>query len=401
MGKNFPDFVFHILLFLPFNSYLCAKFQERMASKSVKSLLVAVFSLSICFFYNVSFSQDGPNHEATEAHGNGGHEKEEPFDAAATILEHIRDQHSWHLWGHNSIPLPVIIKTDKGFEVFSSAKLVGEHHEPIVYNGNYSYKLFEDKIKIVNAEGTLDEEASKKVFDISITKNVVSMFLTVFVLILLFTSVARAYKKTGINSAPKGFQSFIEPIILFVRDEIAKPYLGHAYTRFMPFLLTVFFFIWINNILGLIPFFPGGANVSGNIAFTLTLALFTFIIVNVNGKKDYWVHIFWMPGLPTVMKAFLMPIEVLGVFIKPISLTIRLFANITAGHILVLSLISLIFIFKAVSASAMAVPFAVFIDIIELLVGFLQAFIFAMLSALYIGMAIEEHHDHHEDIPVI
>ena len=372
-----------------------------MLSKSVKSLLVAVFSLFILFYYNTSFAQEQEQNHGSASHDAPKHGEEGSFDVTGTILDHIKDHHSWHLWGHTSIPLPVIIKTDKGFEAFSSARLSDEHHQPIIYNGNYAYKLVDSKIKIVNPDGSVDKEASKKVFDLSITKNVASMFLTVILLILIFTSVARAYKNTGVKSAPKGFQSFIEPIILFVRDEVAKPYLGHSYARFMPFLLTIFFFIWINNLLGLVPFFPGGANLSGNIAFTLALALITFIIVNVNGKKDYWKHIFWMPGLPTMMKIFLMPIEILGVFIKPISLTIRLFANITAGHILVLSLISLIFIFKSVAASAMAVPFTVFISMIELLVGFLQAFIFAMLSALYIGMAIEEHHDQHEDIPVI
>lgn len=354
---------------------------------------MAAFSICIAFYYNASVAQGAANNGVTEQQHNAGQKEEGDFDVAGTILDHIRDHHSWHLWGHTAIHLPVILKTDKGFEVFSSSKLSDEHHQPAVYNGNYPYKLMEGKIKIMNADGSVNAEASKKVFDISITKNVVSMFITVFLLIIIFLGVARAYTKTGVTSAPKGFQSFIEPVIIFIRDEVGKPYLGHHAPRFMPFLLTIFFFIWINNLLGLVPFFPGGANLSGNIAFTFTLALFTFVIVNVNGKKDYWKHIFWMPGLPTPMKIFLMPIELLGVFIKPISLTIRLFANITAGHILVLSLVSLIFIFKAVAASAMAVPFTVFISVIELLVGFIQAFIFAMLSALYIGMAIEEHHE--------
>jgi len=368
-----------------FNPYLCANFRGRMCKKSIKSLLVTVFSSLILLYSNITIAQDHG--------GNHGDSAEKEFDVTATILDHIRDDHSWHLWGHTSLPLPVILKTDKGFETFSSAKLVGEHHEPVVYNGNYPYKSIEGKIKVVNEDGSVNEEASKKILDISVTKNVASMFFTVFLLIVIFVGVARAYRKTGVTSAPKGFQSFIEPIILFVRDEIAKPYLGHHYARFMPFLLSVFFFIWINNMLGLVPFFPGAANVSGNIAFTMTLALFTFVIVNVNGKKGYWEHIFWMPGLPTPMKIFLAPIELLGVFIKPVSLMIRLFANITAGHILVMSLICLIFIFKSVAASAIAVPFAVFIYTIELLVAFLQAFIFTMLSALYIGMAIEEHHE--------
>ena len=363
-----------------------------MSLKRIKPLLAAAFSVYICFFCNSSFGQETPHHDVTAVDAPD-HKKEEKFDVATTILEHIRDDHSWHLWGHHSVPLPVILKTDKGFEVFSGARLLNEHHEPVVYNGNYSYKSFEGKIKVVNEDGTVNEEASQKVLDISITKNVASMLFTVLLLIVIFVGVANAYKKRGVTSAPKGFQSLIEPIIIFVRDEIAKPYLGDRHAAFMPFLLTIFFFIWINNLLGMVPFFPGGANVSGNIAFTLTLALFTFIITTVNGKKHYWQHIFWMPGLPVPMKIFLIPIELMGVFIKPISLTIRLFANMTAGHILVLSLIALIFILNSLAASALAVPFTVFISMIELLVGFIQAFIFAMLSALYFGMALEEHHE--------
>ena len=359
-----------------------------MTAKRIKSLLVAVFSLGIVLFCNTSFGQDTTH--TMETHGG-----EEKFDVAETILEHIKDDHSWHLWGHTSISLPVILYSDKGIEVFSSHNLVDEHHEPAAYQGNYLYKTFEGKMKVVNADGTIDEAATKKVWDFSITKNVASLFLTVFILLLVFLTVAKAYKKTGITSAPKGLQSFMEPIILFVRDEVAKPNIGKHYAKYMPFLLTIFFLIWINNMLGLVPLFPGGANVSGNIAFTMTLAVFTFILVNINGNKSYWQHIFWMPGMHWSMKLFLAPIELLGVFTKPISLMIRLFANITAGHILVLSLICLIFIFKSIFASAIAVPFAVFINMIELLVAFLQAFIFTMLAAMYIGMATEEHH--HEE----
>ncbi len=359
-----------------------------MAVKRIKFILVLAFSLSVFLFSGLAKAQEKVPGETVKTEA-----KEEGFDVTETILDHINDEHSWHLWGHSFISLPVILHTDKGFETFSSSVLTDERHEPVVYTGNYAYKLVEGKVRVVTADGKINEEDSAKVLDISVTKNVVSLFITVFLLLFIFLSVAAAYKKRGVTSAPKGFQSFIEPVILFVRDEIAKPYLGHNYKKYMPFLLTVFFFIWINNLLGLIPIFPGGANVSGNIAFTMTLAVFTFILVNINGKKDYWKHIFWMPGLPVLMKIFLMPIELLGVFIKPVSLMIRLFANITAGHILVLSLICLIFIFKSVAASAMAVPFAVFINAIELLVAFLQAFIFTMLSALYIGMAIEEHHE--------
>jgi len=368
-----------------------------MASRTVKSLLVAAFSLFCILFSNIATAQHSPETEHVEAADSSkGHvaEKKE-FDVTETILEHIKDDHSWHLWGHTSVALPVILYTDKGLEFFSSSKLVNEHHEPVAYQGKYNYKLFDGKLKVAKVDGTLDEEASKNVWDFSITKNVASLLTTVLILLLIFLSVGSAYKKRGITSAPKGLQSFMEPIILFVRDEVAKPNIGHKYAKYMPFLLTIFFLVLTNNFLGLIPFFPGGANVSGNIAFTMTLAVCVFILVNLNANKSYWQHIFWMPGMHWSMKLFLAPIELIGVFTKPISLMIRLFANITAGHILVLSLICLIFIFKTIFASAIAVPFAVFIGLIELLVAFLQAYIFTMLSAMYIGMATEEH-PHHE-----
>jgi F-type H+-transporting ATPase subunit a len=371
-----------------------------MTFRSIKSLLVKTFSVFSLLLATEAFAEEnhtpapaGAGVEATATTEAHGAKKEGDFNVTETILEHIKDDHSWHLWGHTSIHLPVILKTSKGFEVFSSEKLVDEHHEPAIYKGNFDYKLVEGKTKIVDANGNVDEEASKQLWDFSITKNVASLFVSVFILLVVLLSAAAGYKKTGVKSAPKGLQSFMEPIILFVRDEVAIPNIGAKKAgKYMPFLLTIFFLILINNFLGLIPFFPGGANVSGNIAFTMTLAVFVFIVVNVSANKSYWEHIFWMPGMHWSMKLFLAPIELIGVFTKPISLMIRLFANITAGHILVLSLICLIFIFKTVFASAIAVPFAVFIGLIELLVAFLQAFIFTMLAAMYIGMATEEHH---------
>jgi F-type H+-transporting ATPase subunit a len=377
-----------------------ANFEKGMTFRSIKSLLVKTFSVFSLLLATQAFA--GENHapapagagtEATPAAEAHGAKKEGDFNVTETILEHIKDDHSWHLWGHTSIHLPVILKTSKGFEVFSSGKLVDEHHEPAVYKGNFEYKLIEGKTKIVDANGNVDVEASKQLWDFSITKNVACLFVSVFILLVVLLSAAAGYKKTGVKSAPKGLQSFMEPIILFVRDEVAIPNIGAKKAgKYMPFLLTIFFLILINNFLGLIPFFPGGANVSGNIAFTMTLAVFVFIVVNVSANKSYWEHIFWMPGMHWSMKLFLAPIELIGVFIKRISLMMRLFANFTAGHILVLSLICLIFIFKTVFASAIAVPFAVFIGLIELLVAFLQAFIFTMLAAMYIGMATEEHH---------
>lgn len=373
-----------------------------MASIRIKSLLVLCFGLIGMGIWGSVKASDtaialhdtvAVAHEAAAA----GHEAKE-FNVTETILEHIKDDHSWHLWGHTSIALPVILHTSKGFEIFSSANLLDEHHEPIVYKGNFDYKLLEGKLKIVNAAGAIDETANQQLVDISITKNVASLLVSVLVILILILSAAAAYKKTGVQSAPKGLQSLMEVLVLFVRDELAIPNIGKKkYAKFMPFLLTIFFLILTNNILGLVPFFPGGANVSGNIAFTMMLAVCVFIVVNLSANKNYWQHIFWMPGMHWSMKLFLAPIELIGVFTKPISLMIRLFANITAGHILVLSLICIIFIFKTVYASAIAVPFAVFIGMIELLVAFLQAYIFTMLTSMYIGMANEDHHHDHKD----
>jgi F-type H+-transporting ATPase subunit a len=363
-----------------------------MALRPIKSILALCFSLFILLQpTNILAIEPAA---ATAEHAN---KEEGSFNVTETILEHIKDDHSWHLWGHTSIALPVILYTPQGFDVFSSEKLVDEHHEPVVYKGKFDYKLVEGKAKIVNAAGEVDVVASKKLWDFSITKNVASLFISVIILLLVILTAAGAYKKTGVTSAPKGLQSFMEPIVLFVRDEIALPNIGaKRYAKYMPFLLTIFFLILTNNFLGLIPLFPGGANVSGNIAFTMTLAVCVFIVVNLSSNKNYWEHIFWMPGMHWSMKLFLAPIELIGVFNKPISLMIRLFANITAGHILVLSLVCLIFIFKTVYAAAIAVPFVIFIFLIELLVAFLQAYIFTMLTAMYIGMASEEaHHEHH------
>jgi len=360
-----------------------------MVSIRIKSLLVLCFSLVTLAFSGNAFANEKVDGHEVKAEGH----EAKAFNVTETILEHIKDDHSWHLWGETSLSLPVILYTPKGFEVFSSAKFMNEHHEHIVYKGNFDYKIIEGKVKIVDATEAVDLEASKALWDFSITKNVTSLFVSVLILLVVLLTAARAYKKTGITSAPKGVQSFMEPIVLFVRDEVAIPNIGKKkFAKYMPFLLTIFFLVLTNNFLGLIPFFPGGANVSGNIAFTMTLAVCVFVVVNLSANKSYWEHIFWMPGMHWSMKLFLAPIELIGVFTKPISLMIRLFANITAGHILVLSLICLIFIFKTVYASAIAVPFAVFIGLIELLVAFLQAYIFTMLSAMYIGMATEEHH---------
>ncbi|MFM8433258.1 MAG: F0F1 ATP synthase subunit A [Bacteroidota bacterium] len=335
-------------------------------------------------------------------------ENKEGFDAGKMIVEHISDAHDWHLWGEGhhavSVPLPVIVyNKDRGIAMFLSSHF---HHGDMAHNG---YKLEEGKVVAVNEMGdlpvdatTVSEELTAVTYDFSMTKNVVAMLFSIALLLWIFLSVAAAYRRNP-GQAPKGMQSLVEPLIVFVRDEIAKPSIGPKYMKYMPYLLTVFFFIWINNLLGLVPIIPGGANVTGNIAVTMTLALITFIITTVSANKNYWQHIFAMPGVPVGVLVLLTPIELLGVFLRPFVLMIRLFANITAGHIIALSFFSLIFIFGQMSTglglgvSVFSVAFVIFMSLLELLVAFLQAFVFTLLSAIYFGSAVEEHHhdDHH------
>jgi F-type H+-transporting ATPase subunit a len=322
---------------------------------------------------------------------------EEKFDAGKMIIEHISDAHDWHIAGHLAIPLPIILYTDKGLDVFMSSAF--EHGHAIVHK-NYDYKLEENHIVALNADGSVNEAVTAGILDFSITKNVATLLFSAIVLLWVFLSVAGAYKRRP-NQAPKGIQSFVEPIIMFIRDDVAKPAIGHKYEKFMPYLLTAFFFIWLNNMLGLVPVFPGGANLTGNIAVTAVLAIITLIITLVFSNRHYWRHIIAMPGVPVWVLFLLTPIELLGVVLRPFVLMIRLFANITAGHIIALSFFSLIFIFGEMNAGAgfgvsiVSVAFTVFMGMLELLVAFLQAYVFTLLSAIYIGSAVEEGHDHH------
>jgi F-type H+-transporting ATPase subunit a len=316
------------------------------------------------------------------------------FKASTYILEHIADSHEWHILTKKNgesvaIYLPVILITkESGLSIFSSKRLA--HGK--IYK---SFKLEEEgklkgKIVSVNAAGIVDEENLP--LDFSMTKTVIAMLSAAIIGLILFLSLARSYKKTGI-SHPKGIQSFLEPVVLFVRDDIAIPNLGHKYERYMPYLLTVFFFILINNIMGLIPFPPPfGANVTGNIAVTFILALCTFIVTQFSGNKEYWKHVFATPGVPFWLLPVMIPVEIIGLISKPFALMIRLFANITAGHIIVLSLICLIFIFDTLALAPVSIFFVIFMDCLELLVAFLQAYIFTLLSALFISMAVQEHH---------
>lgn len=323
-------------------------------------------------------------------------EEKPKFDASTFILDHIADSHEWHLLtlkdGRNiALYLPVILYTkEKGFDVFSSRKLAHGN----VYKG---YKLEEEgdlkgKIVSVHEEGGVDEENLP--LDLSMTKTVVGMLAAALIGLWLFISLSRSYRKTGI-SHPKGIQSFLEPAVLFVRDDIALPNIGEErYEKYMPYLLSVFFFILINNLMGLIPFPPPfGANVTGNIGLTFVLAFCTFIITQFSGNRTYWKHIFASPGVPFWLLPIMIPVEVIGIISKPFALMIRLFANITAGHIIVLSLLCLIFIFDKLAIAPVSILFVIFMDCLELLVAFLQAYIFTLLSALFIGMARPaEHH---------
>lgn len=364
-------------------------------------LPVTLFALLIAgFSYGSTSSHDTVSHQVTT---HEGAHSEKAFDAGAMIIDHIVDAHEWHILTYNdfhlSIPLPVILIDNGKLISFSSGNF---HHGHDAYKG---YKLMtegENKGKIVKVadDGTVDATAELPL-DFSITKNVVSLFISLLLLCLIFISIANRYKKHP-DSAPKGLQSILEPLIIFVRDDIAIPGLGKKkYKRFMPFLLTVFFFIFFNNLLGLIPIFPGGANLTGNIAITLVLALFTFVITTFIGNKNYWLHIFNAPGVPWWLKfpIPLMPlVEFLGVLTKPFVLMVRLFANITAGHIILLGFMSLIFIFGNMNifagygVSVFSIAFGVFMTMLELLVAFIQAYVFALLSSIYFGMAMEEHH---------
>lgn len=336
-------------------------------------------------------------HAAEELHHEAEHGTEK-FDAGKMIMEHVADAHDWHLWGHTSIPLPIIIySSEKGLDIFSSSKFNHGHDD---YNG---YRLEHNTVVAVNEDGTVNEELSSNLWDISITKNTASLFISLILMLFIFISAAKTYTRNP-NTAPKGIQAIIEPIIIFVRDDIAKASIGPKYRKFMPFLLTVFFFIWINNLLGLVPIFPGGANLTGNIAVTLSLAVFTFIIILINANKNYWIHVFAMPGVPVWVLFLLTPIEILGVFLRPFVLMVRLFANMTAGHIIALSFFSLIFIFGEMNVvagygvSIFSLAFTLFMTCLELLVAFLQAYVFTLLSAIYFGSAVEEHHhaeEHH------
>ena len=388
-----------------------------MASRLLKTFTVAAFSVfSTLYFSPVSAQPHEPQNHA----GQEG-EKKKAFNAQEIIFGHILDAHEFHFFDITKkngekkpigIPLPVIIYSpQRGLDFFMSSKF---HHGHEEYKGyriideHFLEKLKEEghdlkkeglslgKLVAVNENGALDKSVT--FYDISLTRNVVQMILALALLVWIMMSIAKRYQRgEGVKTAPTGMQNLIEPIITFVRDEVAKPNLGNKWEKYLPYLLTLFFFILINNIIGLI---PGTANVTGNIAFTFVLGIISFVVILASSKKHYWGHIFNPPGMPLWVKFILVPVEFVSVFVKPMALIIRLFANMVAGHIIIICLISLIFIFSAMSkgvgiaSSPVAVAFTIFIYFIEILVAFLQAYIFAMLTAVFVGQAFEgEHHD--------
>ncbi len=371
-----------------------------MTAWRLKSLLVAVFSL----FGGLLWASENPA-------GKNHAEAKKKFNASEVIFGHVLNGHEFHFMDIDdhpvTIPLPIILYSpERGWTAFMSSRFEHGHKshqgymmltEHSIHELGLDPKAFSvEDIVAVNEAGQYD--ASVKVYDLSMTRNVVQMLIALILFVWIMLKVAARYKKgEGVTSAPSGMQGLLEPVITFVRDEVAKPNLGHKSDKYLPYLLTVFFFILINNIFGLI---PGSANVTGNIAFTAVLGLISFVVILFSSNSHYWGHIFNPPGVPLGVKFILVPVEFLSVFIKPFALIIRLFANMVAGHIIIICLISLIFIFGELSvyagwgASPLAVGFTVFIYFIEVLVAFLQAFIFTMLTAVFIGQAFEgEHHE--------
>jgi F-type H+-transporting ATPase subunit a len=373
--------------------------------KSAKSKLLGLISLFVfcsAFASGVAPKSDGDSegHEAVTSES----------EINEYILHHIKDAHDFHLFSYNDseghrkhigFPLPIIVYSSKGLRTFMSSEFHHDDsgHHVVESDGislvKYHEKIYElnEGVHAVEFDETHHPTNAHAVLDLSITKSVFGFLLVSLLMLFAFGRLAKQYKKQAV---PTGFGRVLEPLILYVRDEIARPNIGEKhYRRFTGFLMTVFFFIWTSNLLGLTPL---GFNITGQLAVTFTLALFTYLITQFSGTKDYWKHIFWMPGVPVPMKIILAPIELLGTLTKPFSLMIRLFANISAGHIVVMSLISIAIIMKstlgAAGATLLSLALSFFLTLCELLVAFLQAYIFTMLSALFIGMAVEEHEHH-------
>lgn len=362
-----------------------------MQKRGISTLLIVVFTMVSTLFYG---QHDVEVHEENHTAESGVDETEKRKEAVKEVKNHhLMDDYSFtivHSEDLNiSFPLPVIL-WENGLHVFMSSELAHGHTKES--NGSY-FKIHHGKIYSLNADGSfasVDEHGhptSKVLLDFSITKNVVVIILMSLFIFFLFKKIAKSY---GGGDMPKKAGRFLEPIIVFVRDDIAIPNIGEKkHGRFMSYLLTIFFFIWFLNLAGMTPL---GIGVTNNIAVTFSLAMFTFFITQFSGNKDYWGHVFWMPGVPKPMRIILAPIELLGLFIKPFALMIRLYANMTAGHVVIMSIIGLIFVMQNYFATGAFLSLTLFLSILELLVAALQAYIFTMLTALFIGSAVQEHH---------
>lgn len=379
-----------------------------MRKENLLKIVLACLLALVTFVSNAQTHEEDPqlHEENAEKHGAPGKVDTEE-EVKGFIDHHLKDSHYFNFLSdgeegiHYGFPLPVIL-WDNGLIMFSSSEF--HHGEKLVERNGTYYKLYHTKIYKTDAEGTISYgedgfPSNPRPLDFSITKNVVMMLLVSLLMFIFFYGLASTYKNRNI---PKKFGRVLEPLVLYIRDDIAIPNIGPKYKKYMSFLLTIFFFILILNLAGMTPL---GVNVTGNIAVTMALAVITFVIVQFSGNKHYWKHIFWMPGVPVLMKIVLMPIEILGMITKPFALMIRLFANMTAGHVVVMTLLGLIVVFQNWVAGPAFLGFTLFISLIEILVAFLQAYIFTLLSALYIGMAVEEHdehpQDHSEEAPVI
>jgi len=350
--------------------------------------LIGIFTMLMLISFGAIASDDA---------GHGGEGK---FNPGVMIMHHVADAHSIDI-GTIHIPLPVILYTSNGIDVFMSSSFDANHE----YTSSSTGNTYVNHHEVISFKGGHDDHGveshdvdneGKTLIDFSITKSVFGMLFIMLMLFLLFRSVAKTYKKRD-GMAPTGKQNLLEALILFIRDEVAIPSIGKKHAgKFMPLLLTIFFFIWMCNMLGLIPFF--GFNITGTLSITLVMAAMIFIIVTINGNKHYWGHLLNPPGVPLPIKFILVPIEVASIFIKPIVLMVRLTANIVAGHIIILSFVSLILIFASKGIAAElgvgvgAVAFMIFMFVIELLVAFLQAYVFTLLTALYLGDAKQEPH---------
>ncbi len=372
--------------------------KQVMGINRLFSLLVLTFAVFGLSFFAVAQTEGNKTDSVKEP--AEAKKEEGKLDVAKVIFGHIADAHEWHLFAIKhaggeetpvAMPLPVILyNPEKGLSVFSSSK--------IAEGGEYEGYVL-DKSSAMKEKIIVKGHPAAKIYDVSITKNVLSMLIGVVLLLWILLKAGKKYAANGTMTAPSGMQNFLEIVIIFLRDEVGKPCLGKKADRYMPLLLTIFFFIWINNLLGLL---PGGANFTGNIAVTSCLALLSFIVILANSKKHFWSHLFNPPGVPGWMKPMLVLIEIISLFIKPMALMIRLFANIMAGHIVILALICMVFIFAVINTYVgagfvpVSIAFAIFMFLLELLVGAIQAFIFCNLTAVFIGQSIEDPHEAHD-----